>query len=110
MIRRPPRSTLFPYTTLFRSRLTGAGSGLRRTISRGGSGGGVSTAGAAVSTRAASGAGDGIDTAGGKVGAVGGGLGRGAGGGAGPTPAPPPPDPPAAGGPGPARGRARGGA
>src|SRR5260221_7843056 len=24
MIRRPPRSTLFPYTTLFRSRLTGA--------------------------------------------------------------------------------------
>src|SRR6266496_5498286 len=25
MIRRPPRSTLFPYTTLFRSRLRGAG-------------------------------------------------------------------------------------
>src|SRR3712207_9007147 len=25
MIRRPPRSTLFPYTTLFRSRLTEAG-------------------------------------------------------------------------------------
>src|SRR5437016_12014783 len=25
MIRRPPRSTLFPYTTLFRSSLTGAG-------------------------------------------------------------------------------------
>src|SRR5256884_6697894 len=25
MIRRPPRSTLFPYTTLFRSRLTGVG-------------------------------------------------------------------------------------
>src|SRR5256885_12266064 len=25
MIRRPPRSTLFPYTTLFRSRLDGAG-------------------------------------------------------------------------------------
>src|SRR3712207_8776503 len=25
MIRRPPRSTLFPYTTLFRSRLAGAG-------------------------------------------------------------------------------------
>src|SRR2546430_17327774 len=24
MIRRPPRSTLFPYTTLFRSRMTGA--------------------------------------------------------------------------------------
>src|SRR3712207_6957329 len=24
MIRRPPRSTLFPYTTLFRSRLSGA--------------------------------------------------------------------------------------
>src|SRR3712207_6869825 len=26
MIRRPPRSTLFPYTTLFRSALTGQGS------------------------------------------------------------------------------------
>src|SRR3712207_9149599 len=26
MIRRPPRSTLFPYTTLFRSPLSGAGS------------------------------------------------------------------------------------
>src|SRR5256885_9670845 len=25
MIRRPPRSTLFPYTTLFRSRLAGGG-------------------------------------------------------------------------------------
>src|SRR3712207_6956302 len=25
MIRRPPRSTLFPYTTLFRSRLVGSG-------------------------------------------------------------------------------------
>src|SRR5258705_7121740 len=25
MIRRPPRSTLFPYTTLFRSRLVGGG-------------------------------------------------------------------------------------
>src|SRR2546422_1698997 len=25
MIRRPPRSTLFPYTTLFRSRFAGAG-------------------------------------------------------------------------------------
>src|SRR3712207_8959238 len=31
MIRRPPRSTLFPYTTLFRSRPTGGlgGSGMR---------------------------------------------------------------------------------
>src|SRR3712207_7947323 len=28
MIRRPPRSTLFPYTTLFRSLLEGAGEGL----------------------------------------------------------------------------------
>src|SRR5256885_8522088 len=27
MIRRPPRSTLFPYTTLFRSKLVGAGAG-----------------------------------------------------------------------------------
>src|SRR5437588_6853872 len=31
MIRRPPRSTLFPYTTLFRSRTTSARRGTRRT-------------------------------------------------------------------------------
>src|SRR5256885_13058100 len=33
MIRRPPRSTLFPYTTLFRSAVRGVGNdgGLRRT-------------------------------------------------------------------------------
>src|SRR5215813_15171678 len=31
MIRRPPRSTLFPYTTLFRSRRTGWGSSLSRS-------------------------------------------------------------------------------
>src|SRR5256885_11833392 len=30
MIRRPPRSTLFPYTTLFRSRLLDARSGFHR--------------------------------------------------------------------------------
>src|SRR2546427_8101058 len=30
MIRRPPRSTLFPYTTLFRSRLPGRAAGLDR--------------------------------------------------------------------------------
>src|SRR2546425_7369104 len=30
MIRRPPRSTLFPYTTLFRSRLAGGGGAARR--------------------------------------------------------------------------------
>src|SRR5256885_8862527 len=29
MIRRPPRSTLFPYTTLFRSHHAGAGRGIR---------------------------------------------------------------------------------
>src|SRR2546427_6637956 len=34
MIRRPPRSTLFPYTTLFRSRApeVGGGRGLRRGV------------------------------------------------------------------------------
>src|SRR5438034_3856859 len=33
MIRRPPRSTLFPYTTLFRSRLRARiGSGCRTTV------------------------------------------------------------------------------
>src|SRR3989442_10584887 len=31
MIRRPPRSTLFPYTTLFRSREVGGGNGNRRS-------------------------------------------------------------------------------
>src|SRR3712207_7811315 len=35
MIRRPPRSTLFPYTTLFRSRRT-HGDGARRAGHRGG--------------------------------------------------------------------------
>src|SRR5437879_10650778 len=36
MIRRPPRSTLFPYTTLFRSRLRGraAGGAARPTLRR----------------------------------------------------------------------------
>src|SRR5260370_32647860 len=32
MIRRPPRSTLFPYTTLFRSRPSSEGSRLRRNV------------------------------------------------------------------------------
>src|SRR3712207_7741328 len=32
MIRRPPRSTLFPYTTLFRSRLVASGGGMDGTV------------------------------------------------------------------------------
>src|SRR2546429_9952242 len=32
MIRRPPRSTLFPYTTLFRSRVIGGGAGDAQTV------------------------------------------------------------------------------
>src|SRR2546422_5266696 len=32
MIRRPPRSTLFPYTTLFRSYLAGQGRGLSPNV------------------------------------------------------------------------------
>src|SRR5258707_6148879 len=32
MIRRPPRSTLFPYTTLFRSRPQGTGTGENRKM------------------------------------------------------------------------------
>src|SRR2546430_13261812 len=32
MIRRPPRSTLFPYTTLFRSRLSAMGRIVRSTV------------------------------------------------------------------------------
>ena len=35
MIRRPPRSTLFPYTTLFRSAVTMAFDTLKRTMPRG---------------------------------------------------------------------------
>src|SRR3712207_8619140 len=42
MIRRPPRSTLFPYTTLFRS---GGGGGSGGGGSAGGSGGGASSTG-----------------------------------------------------------------
>src|SRR3989442_7804388 len=34
MIRRPPRSTLFPYTTLFRSRLGGLGGAGRHAVRR----------------------------------------------------------------------------
>src|SRR3712207_7701508 len=34
MIRRPPRSTLFPYTTLFRSRLHGPQPGLAAAVER----------------------------------------------------------------------------
>src|SRR3712207_7836538 len=36
MIRRPPRSTLFPYTTLFRSDLVGGRSGVVCPVTRGG--------------------------------------------------------------------------
>src|SRR2546426_12292451 len=35
MIRRPPRSTLFPYTTLFRSRPVGVGLGRRDRVQNG---------------------------------------------------------------------------
>src|SRR2546422_10174972 len=35
MIRRPPRSTLFPYTTLFRSKLPPVGLLLKLTVPRG---------------------------------------------------------------------------
>src|SRR5689334_23425570 len=45
MIRRPPRSTLFPYTTLFRSLRVGGGLAggpvRRRTAGRGGGGAGL---------------------------------------------------------------------
>src|SRR3712207_8806613 len=39
MIRRPPRSTLFPYTTLFRSFLPGGGSAMSRAFVRESEGG-----------------------------------------------------------------------
>src|SRR5258706_7217766 len=35
MIRRPPRSTLFPYTTLFRSSVADPGAAIRRAQERG---------------------------------------------------------------------------
>src|SRR5256885_10171283 len=38
MIRRPPRSTLFPYTTLFRSRRRGRAGGLGGAVERGAGG------------------------------------------------------------------------
>src|SRR2546422_7459647 len=38
MIRRPPRSTLFPYTTLFRSRRSGRGADFGGEIGEGGEG------------------------------------------------------------------------
>src|SRR3712207_7888258 len=50
MIRRPPRSTLFPYTTLFRSKKIGAtsgsvvGGGAKRTVVGTGASGSVSAA------------------------------------------------------------------
>src|SRR5437016_11594679 len=59
MIRRPPRSTLFPYTTLFRSRITTSLGRLPARIGSGGSprtvravsGWGRSGAGSSCSTR-----------------------------------------------------------
>src|SRR5947207_8760657 len=45
MIRRPPRSTLFPYTTLFRSRPAGPGRGRGRSA---GAGAGSPAAGAGL--------------------------------------------------------------
>src|SRR3712207_7972370 len=54
MIRRPPRSTLFPYTTLFRSR-RGAGADPDHAAGRGRAGGadGVSSAGPAGAGKSA---------------------------------------------------------
>src|SRR5438034_5118379 len=44
MIRRPPRSTLFPYTTLFRSRAHRVGAGERQRVGRGDLDGGAAEA------------------------------------------------------------------
>src|SRR5687768_18179602 len=54
MLRRPPRSTLFPYTTLFRSRQTYRASGsvtLRQVKFGGRRGGGKCGAGSRIRTR-----------------------------------------------------------
>src|SRR5256885_6713661 len=45
MIRRPPRSTLFPYTTLFRSKAPGCGAPKSAGIS---AGGGIAPGGGAI--------------------------------------------------------------
>src|SRR5256885_5382608 len=68
MIRRPPRSTLFPYTTLFRSesvgvvRRGGGGAGRGRRADQGGG-----RAGAAAAARAAVDQPDGAEARGGAV-------------------------------------------
>src|SRR2546427_8767187 len=51
MIRRPPRSTLFPYTTLFRSRVTGIGPIRRPAIAELGTRTGADSEGAAPEPR-----------------------------------------------------------
>src|SRR5256885_13036395 len=43
MIRRPPRSTLFPYTTLFRSRCEMGGCRTRASVAQHGRGGGAAS-------------------------------------------------------------------
>src|SRR5687767_15751079 len=53
MIRRPPRSTLFPYTTLFRSGGPPPGPALRRAAAAGGAGAGAGAAAAAAPPRRA---------------------------------------------------------
>src|SRR2546425_8393470 len=53
MIRRPPRSTLFPYTTLFRS-LAASGGRLRRTASRARSAGRTSRRSPSLASRPSS--------------------------------------------------------
>src|SRR5687768_17829294 len=56
MIRRPPRSTLFPYTTLFRSGARGAGGAAAAAAAAGRAGGSVAAATGAAASRAAAGA------------------------------------------------------
>src|SRR2546425_5785643 len=45
MIRRPPRSTLFPYTTLFRSQISRVSAHVANEVDKTGSSGGGSSAG-----------------------------------------------------------------
>ena len=49
MIRRPPRSTLFPYTTLFRSAITGTAADLIRGLKLGAVGSSYAISGTAAS-------------------------------------------------------------
>src|SRR3712207_9056594 len=75
MIRRPPRSTLFPYTTLFRSIVAGGDGGDTSVVGSDGTSSSVSVPGApAPNVAGRTGAGGAAGGAGGGAGGAGGGT------------------------------------